>query len=112
MNGERGVGNRNMTITEEIIPKIESVFGFPLYEWQRDYLLGKRDADVSSRRNGKTFAYCVKLLLSNGEPIKKREIFKYADGWHGNRYPKWFAHYCLEINEKLISNGFKTRIVE
>lgn len=28
-------------IKPEMIPKIESTFGFHLYDWQKDYLLGK-----------------------------------------------------------------------
>jgi hypothetical protein len=27
-------------ITEEMIPRIEQAFGFRLYDWQKDYLLG------------------------------------------------------------------------
>lgn len=28
-------------ITQEMIPEIEKAFGFSLYDWQKDYLLGK-----------------------------------------------------------------------
>ncbi len=98
-------------ITEDLIPKIEKAFGFPLYDWQKDYLLGKTNLRFGGRRNGNTFAYCVKLLLSDGEPIRKREVFRYRDEEHGFKYYDWFRNYCLEINDTLIKSGFKTRII-
>lgn len=98
-------------ITEDLIPKIEEVFGFQLYDWQKDYLLGIRDRRNWGRRNGKTFAYCLKFLLSDGESIRRREIFKYRDELHSERYSRWFMGYCLEINDILVENGFKTRII-
>ena len=97
-------------ITPEIIPKIESAFGFPIYDWQKDYLLGKRDHRAGGRRNGNTFAYCVKLLLSDGESISVEDLWKYMDELHGSGYARWFTGYCMEINAKLVSAGFKTRI--
>ena len=99
-------------ITPEMIPKIESVFGFQLYDWQKDYLLGKREQRAGGRRNGNTFAYCVKLLLSDGQPIKVKDLLKYIDESHGSRYYRWFTEYCMEINEKLVVAGFNTRIVD
>ena len=102
--------NRHKMITPEMIPKIESAFGFHLYDWQKDYMLGKMQHRAGGRCNGNTFAYCVKLLLSNGEPIKVKDIQKYIDEAHGSGYYRWFTDYCLEINEKLIAAGFKTRV--
>lgn len=98
-------------ITGDLIPKIEKAFGFQLYDWQKEYLLGKTNHRLGGRRNGKTFAYCLKLLLSDGEPINRREVFRYRDGEHGLRYHDWFRNYCLEINDILTKNGFKTRII-
>lgn len=97
-------------IEPEMIPKIESVFGFSLYDWQKDYLLGKIKHRVGGRHNGNTFAYCVKLLLSDGDPISVKDLWKYIDEVHGSGYYRWFTDYCLEINEKLIAAGFKTRV--
>lgn len=97
-------------ITLEMIPKIESAFGFSLYDWQKDYLLGKIQYRVGGRHNGNTFAYCVKLLLSDGEPISVKDLWKYMDELHGSGCARWFTGYCMEINEKLIAAGFKTRI--
>ena len=73
-------------ITPETIQKIESVFGFSLYDWQKDYLIGKIKHRVGGRHNGNTFAYCVKLLLSDGDPIKIKDIQKYIDEVIGDKF--------------------------
>lgn len=99
-------------ITPEMIPVIENSFGFQLYDWQRDYLLGKTNYRAVGRRNGNTFAYCVKLLLSDGEPIKRKNIVRYVDEYHGNRYLRWFAGYCMDINKVLKESGLKTRLMD
>lgn len=78
-------------ITGRSIKGIEQAFGFQLYD---------------------TFAYCLKRLLSDGEPIKRRDLFKYRDENHGTHYDSWFAGYIWDINNKLLAAGFETRIVE
>lgn len=99
-------------ITWKMIPEIEKAFGFRLYKWQRNYLLGIRTHRTRHRHNGNTFAYCVKLLLSDGEPIKPKLLKHghYADEIYGTYSRLWFAKYCLEINDVLVKAGFKTRI--
>lgn len=97
-------------ITPEMIPKIEKVFGFHLYDWQKDYLLGNIWFGPSGRRQGKTFAYCLKLLLTDGDQINQNDLKNYIDEIHGKSYPHWFFGFCMEINNKLIDAGFKTRI--
>ena len=107
-------------ITEEVIRKIEKAFGFPLYEWQKEYLLNGR-LTPKERGNGKTFAYILGLLLYDGEPIKVTrnksiydcELPKWHDGGRlrSFNYEKWFFHECLRINKILVENGIKTRIV-
>ncbi|AXH78333.1 MAG: hypothetical protein [Circular genetic element sp.] len=117
-----------MKITDEAIEKIEAIFGFPLYDWQKEYLKDKEGIvpiGVSwGRGNGKTFAYCLKFLLSDGEmihrsdgvkcgnkrKIRKEDIFKYKDE-RCSRYTEWFKRYCLEINRTLVENGFETIII-
>lgn len=97
-------------ITEETIQKIEQIFGFPLHDWHKDYIMGKSEYVATGRCNGKTFAYCIKLLLSDGEPIPKRDLFRYMDMSPNTSYPFWFKGFCLDINEKLVNAGFETRI--
>lgn len=113
-----------MKITDETIKKIESIFGFPLYEWQKEYLKEDILIPTFGRCNGKTFAYCLKLLLSDGErirrcdeikcgdkrKIRKEDIFRYRDNMCSG-YSKWFKRYCLEINQALVENGFDTIII-
>lgn len=93
------------------MPRIEQAFGIRLYNWQKDYLLGKRDI-IYGCNNGKNFAYCVKLLLSDGEPIKLvDDLFKCRDeADYGTKYCSWFSGYVLEINDKLVAAGFETRL--
>ena len=94
------------------IQKIEKAFGFSLYDWQKDYLLGKRNTRMRGRCNGNTFAYCLKLLLSDREPIKKRDLFKYRDENHGTHYDSWFVRFVLDINNTLVAAGFETRLAK
>lgn len=110
-----------MKITDETIEKIESIFGFPLYDWQKQYLKDRTHFPVFwGRKNGKTFAYILELLLCGEDKIKKEEIEKYADGYYpgimaekvcGGRYKQWFARECLKINQALVENGFDTIII-
>ena len=97
-------------ITDEMIIKIEQAFGFPLYDWQKDYLLEKRNTRMGGRCNGNTFAYCLKILLSDRAPIKKRDLVKCRDEHHGTHYDSWFAGYISDINKTLVAAGFETRV--
>lgn len=100
-------------ITAEMIPQIEKAFGFELYDWQRDYFLDNPHNKPTDRRSGRTWSYCVKLLLCREKPIQLRrrsDLFQFVDSYHGDRYLTWFADYLLEINQILIDNGFKTCI--
>lgn len=101
-----------MQITEQVLSKIEDTFDLTLYDWQRDYLLGKTDTRMGGRHNGNTFAYCIKLLLSDGKLIPRRESGKWIDEWHNGYYTSWFKGYLEEINDKLISVGFETRLTK
>lgn len=105
-------------ITEEMIPRIEQAFGFPLYDWQKDYLLGKScEIPYKQRSFGKTFIHCVRILLSDGKPIprKRLEFAKFADvplGVLHSKYTMWFADYMYEINGRLVEAGLETRVVK
>ena len=80
------------------------------------------------RGNGKTFVYILNLLLSDGESIKVKGIRPICrtDLWKmddeiiprrsyaretGYNYKRWFFNECLRMNEILVENGIKTRIV-
>jgi hypothetical protein len=100
-------------ITDETITKIEKTFGFSLYPWQVDYLKGNRsDTPVGDRHTGKTFAYCLRLLLSGSSEhdfSDPRTIrFLVDDHSRGPVYMKWFQGYILELDNWLKLAGFDT----
>lgn len=99
-------------ITDTTIHEVEEIFGFALYDWQKNYLLGKTNYRSSARCNGNTFIYCVRLLLSDGYDISKKNIYKFEDEYHGTQYYRWFTRYIIEIDNELKRNGFKTRLVD
>lgn len=101
-----------MIITEQIIPLIEKALGFELYENQKSYLLGKSGM-VGGRVTGKTTAYCVKLLLTDGEPLNLKKSVEFADGWslsnHRSYAMGFFRHELVKIHDKLKNHGFHVR---
>lgn len=101
-----------MQITEKVLDKIGETFGITLYPWQKDYISGKTEQRAGGRCNGKTFAYCVKLLLSDGEKIRWSDVVsgKHIDEHHEGKYKRWFADFMREVNEQLVSAGFETRL--
>lgn len=102
--------NSEEKITDEDINKLEKVFGFSFYEWQKKYLKGEDSVliNVDGRGNGKTFIYCLRLLLEEREPFSLKDINKLIpiDGIRNPVYTRWFRHYIFEINKKLINNGW------
>lgn len=64
----------------------------------------------SGRRTGKTLAYCIKLALSEGEPLN----FKHdnlTDENHGHQYKYWFKDLFHDVWIKLKDAGFPVREV-
>lgn len=104
-----------MKITEQLIPHIEKAIGFKLYEHQVNYLLDKGGL-TGGRRTGKTVAYCVKLALSDGEPIDLRKPENYADEWSlpdHKRYAKtFFRDEFMRYRQMLKDYGFPVREVK
>ena len=103
---------RETGINDDIINKVECTFGFPLYDWQKRYLKGEDNAiPIGGRRKGKTFAYCIRLLLGNHEPFdlhKPYEVDKLVDENHGPYYTSYFRSYLRNLNDQLLSAGFNT----
>ncbi len=57
---------------ERIIKKVEKALGFKLYDWQKAFIFGGEPYGIeiaTSRRSGKTLTHCLRLCLSEGEPI-------------------------------------------
>lgn len=100
------------SMTQQMLFKIEDIFGFELYDWQKAYLTGLRSTVTSHRCKGNTFAYCLRLLLCNTEDIvvtRKQDLMKYSDRiLDGPMYQQWFINYLLDINKTLIDSGIET----
>ena len=92
------------------IPFIEMAFNIALYDWQKDYLRGECELIKGGRANGKTFTYCVKLALSEGDPIRRVLLNQYADMYPGSYYTNiWFPRYFLETRQILKNAGLPVR---
>jgi len=103
-------------INDEIINKLEQIFGFPLYDWQKKYLKGEDNAfPKGGRGNGKTLAYCIRLLLGDREPFDMLEmcdVNKLVDECHGSHYERFFRNYLRDLNDQLLKAGFNTNTIK
>lgn len=99
-----------MKITKEVIPFIEKAMGFELYEHQKNYLL-ERGNLKSGRATGKTVAYCIKLALSDGEPLNLSRLENFSDFGDGTvRYARqFFKGEFIKIRNILKEHGFPVR---
>lgn len=107
-----------MKITEETIPLIEKALGFELYEPQKEYLLDEDRYKLrsSGRNTGKTTAYCIRLALSEGEPLDLRKPWMFSDDWgvvsDTKQYARqFFRRFFMDIRDKLKESGFPVRKV-
>lgn len=104
-----------MKIDEQAISKIEQLFGFKLYDEQRIYLLTGEDKFISGKRKqGKTFAYCIKLALSEGTPLDIKSVkgIKEVQDEVYDNYHMFFKIYFKQIWRKLKNNGFQVRVLK
>lgn len=95
-------------MTESDITKIEEVFGFKLFEWQKDYLLGKTIRITGGRKVGRMFIISVKMLLD-----PHHEKFKIDDIQLAIK-PKVNAYLIKDlkhVNDRLIAGGFSTNLI-
>lgn len=104
-----------MIITEETLSTIESVFDLKLYDTQREWILNNKFTfQPDTRRQGKTFAYCIKLALSDGEEIDMTtadKVRKYQDMYyrHHTHYHVFFKQCFYQIYMKLKEAGLPVR---
>lgn len=110
---------RRLKIEDYELDELEDVFGFKFYNWQREYLKGDISArQIGGRGNGKTFAYCLRLLLFG----KDGDAFKISDikGPHPTipvderrsfAYVNIFCNTIQGINEKLVEAGWHTNLI-
>lgn len=103
-------------ISSELIKQVEQALKIELYECQKDYILNGYLACANEKCTGKTTAYCIKLLLTEGEPIKMwsfEATASYIDDTHsGVGYKDWFRRYLASIYKKLIDANIETRKIE
>lgn len=98
-----------------MIVKIQTALGMELYEGQKQYLLNGGAYWFGDRRSGKTLAFCIKLALSEGEPLNMKEPENFCDSDYGfinnkRRYASsYFKRMFLDIREKLKNSGFTVR---
>ena len=88
--------------------RIEEVFGFELYDWQKKYLKGELDSFPNGRRNGKTFVTILKGLLLDEETFTITELKR---GCTTNKR-RSYVHDLLDIDNKLCTAGFTTNLIK
>ena len=102
-----------MEIKEHHIQHIEKAMGFALYQHQIDYLLGKGRM-TGGRRVGRTVAHCIKLALSEGQPLDLSKPYKFSDYGDGSkRYA--YDHYkreFLRVRDRIKDYGLPVRDVK
>lgn len=102
-----------MEITEQVIPHIEKAIGFKLYVHQVNYLMDKGSLQVG-RGTGKTIAYCIKLALSEGEPLNIKRPDEFSDYGDGSRRYAFgfFRKEFMKYRDMLKVYGFPVREVK
>lgn len=99
------------------IDLIEHALGFKLYKEQIDYIFHDGPYNYSSlRTTGKTTAHCIKLALSDGQPLNGNKPDRWCDIDHGKQglipYSRWYFSYFMKIREQLRSVRLGVRSVK
>lgn len=103
-----------MAVTNSMIPIINQAFNFKLLPFQVHYILGNSEDLGATRGSGRTTAYCIRLALSEGEPIDLRHPERYSDMPHLKlHYARdHFKREFVKIRNILEHNGFNVRQVK
>lgn len=106
-----------MKITNETICIIEKALDIKLYDDQKQHILNNGPYWYGGRRAGKTLAYCIKLSLSDGEPLDMRKPWDFCDsdcGGENNKvwYSRWFRRFFLDIWHSLKDVGLPVREIK
>ena len=88
--------------------RIEMVFRFELYDWQKKYLKGELNSFPNGRRNGKTFVTILKGLLLDEETFTVPELKRSCTTNERRSY----VHDLLDIDNKLCTAGFTTNLIK
>lgn len=104
-----------MEITMEVIERVERALGFTLYENQVNYLLDVGELG-DEPESGRTTAYCISLLLTDGEPLDLAHPEMFSDRINGERHIHYarrvFIKEFLDIRAKLADAAIKVRDVK
>lgn len=96
------------------IPLIEKALEVKLYDWQKDWLINGKWMP-NARGNGKTFAYCINLALSEGKPLNVQRPEDFCDSDYGPpgnkvRYARaFFRRMFFDVWIQLKDAGFPVR---
>lgn len=105
-----------MAIRAHHIPLIENCLNFKLYDYQKKYLLNEPHNFPLGRCTGRTTAFCIKLALSDGEPLNISKPEEFSDMRHLSNHVSYargfFRYEFMEIREKLNNAGFDVRDVK
>lgn len=91
--------------------RIEMVFGFELYDWQKKYLKGELNSFPNGRRNGKTFVTILKGLLLDEETFTVPELKRSCTTNERRSYVHDLLD-LLDIDNKLCTAGFTTNLIK
>ena len=56
-------------MNEELLERMERALGFKLYEWQKEYILGRLNTSPCGRLQGKTTAHILRQLFAMPTPL-------------------------------------------
>lgn len=94
---------------DEVIYNIEVAMGFKLYDWQKAYILGLSDYRMPGRQTGKTTAYMLKIILSEGDPIHLYAN-QICDEYHGPESIVRFKHELYKLYWTLSNPGLELKL--
>jgi len=105
-----------MKLNTSDIEKIEKSLSIELYQTQKDYLIN--DAPMpKGKQNGKTLAHCIKLALSEDEPLDMCHPENFCDDDYGSKFNKvpyakmYYRHMFRGVLDELKTAGFPVRAV-
>lgn len=95
-------------MNEELLERIELALGFKLYEWQKEYILGRLNTRPCGRIQGKTTAHILRQLFAMPTPLYLTHDMKVlkcvVDEHHTTGYYGFYLRMVLEIADKLSKN--------
>lgn len=88
--------------------RIEEIFGFEFYDWQKKYLKGELNSFPNGRGNGKTLVTILKVLLLDEETFTIPKLKRSCTTKERSNY----IHNLLDIDNKLCAAGFTTNLIK